>query len=546
VADGRTTPVDHLEPQSQVKQHVKITFVLKAILAMVLAAACLLTIACDAGSIPVRPPVVTVSSTNNPLVASVNISSFCSGQAMVEFGPTTSYGRSTSWYPISSGNGPTSLLVAGMTASSTYHMRPQIQCSGDTFPSNDLTFTTGAIPASITLPTLAITRPNPALTPTENPGIESINISEENFAAFFADRDGNPIWYYNNGPGNYAFPFKLLPDGNMLLNVVSSNDSTLTEVDLAGNVVRQMDIYALQQKLALAGGFDFLPGGFHHDFLPLANGHLIVLVDCSQNFTNLAGYPGTITVQGDALIDLDENWNPVWGWNSFDFLDVNRHLEGLPDWTHSNTILYSADDGNLLLSMRNQSWILKIDYENGAGSGNIIWHLGYQGDFSLTNDGVPSDDPSLWFSFQHYPIVLNQDGSQTTLAIWDNGDNRFLNPYGEVCINPLAGNQYPACYSRPVIFQVDQSSMVANITWADPLQYFSIWGGSINQFANGNVEYDLNDPAIPPSPNVGAQVQEIIPSSPPQVVWQMNVTAPAYAYRAYRVSSLYNGVTWPF
>ena len=28
-------------------------------------------------------------------------------------------------------------------------------------------------------------------------------------------------------------------------------------------------------------------------------------------------------------------------------------------------------DGNILVSMRHQSWVLKIDYNNGAGTGNV-------------------------------------------------------------------------------------------------------------------------------------------------------------------------------
>jgi hypothetical protein len=37
------------------------------------------------------------------------------------------------------------------------------------------------------------------------------------------------------------------------------------------------------------------------------NGHLIVLVNFRQSFTNLSGLPGTTPVLGDGLVDLDEN-----------------------------------------------------------------------------------------------------------------------------------------------------------------------------------------------------------------------------------------------
>ena len=35
------------------------------------------------------------------------------------------------------------------------------------------------------------------------------------------------------------------------------------------------------------------------------------------------------------------------------------------DWTHANGMVYSTDDHNLLLSMRHQNWILKIEFLDG-------------------------------------------------------------------------------------------------------------------------------------------------------------------------------------
>ena len=205
----------------------------------------------------------------------------------------------------------------------------------------------------------------------------------------------------------------MLPNGNVLLVVARPDTTILREIDLAGNTIREMDIATLGQKISNAG-FDFVPNSYHHELLPLANRHLLVVVGFPRPFTNLAGYPGTINVVGDGIIDLDQNWNPVWAWNAFDYLDVNRHLSGLPDWTHGNALMYSPSDGNLLFSLRHQSWVIKIDYQNGTGSGNVLWRLGYQGDFALAQ----GSDPSLWFSFQHFPSLISQNGAQTTIAIW--------------------------------------------------------------------------------------------------------------------------------
>jgi len=40
-----------------------------------------------------------------------------------------------------------------------------------------------------------------------------------------------------------------------------------------------------------------------------------------------------------------------------------------------------------------------------------------------------------------------------------------------------------------------------------------------------------------------SEVMEVTPDDNPKTVWQLNVTG-ANAYRAYRIPSLYPGVTW--
>jgi len=524
----------------------KLAHVPKTMLAILTSGFLLFMVAC--GDAPNSPAVPAVSGTANPLVAQYTVLSSCPGKAMVEFGPDTTYGRSTPWYPVAGDNGATTILVAGMRASSTYHMHAVVQCATGTTTTADTTFTTGALP-SLPFPALTVSRPNPSLSSTENPGIEMITIPVAGTPAFFTDRDGNPIWYYDVGQGSFPFTFKPLPDGNIVISITAPSGSLLREIDLAGNVVRELKISDLQQQAA-AAGYDFVPSGYHHDVLPLANGHVIVLLNTFQNFTDLPGYTGTITVEGDAIIDLDPNWHVAWAWNGFDHLDVNRHLQptldsnNTLDWTHSNALVYSPSDGSVILSMRHQSWVIKINYDNGTGDGTILWKLGYQGDFALTQNGVPTDDPSLWFSFQHFPVLLSQNGSQSEFAVWDNGDNRVLDPSGAECVNPALGT--PPCYSRATIYNVDESAKVADLEWSDLQTAYGLWGGSINRLQNGNVEFDLNAPVLPPVTGLASQVLEVTQSDSPQTVWQMNIPMPYFAYRAYRVPSLYTDVTWQY
>ena len=101
----------------------------------------------------------------------------------------------------------------------------------------------------------------------------------------------------------------------------------------------------------------------------LPNGHFLV------NFSGAAAADGMNSVLQE--VDLSGN------------LDINRRPMSFPDWTHTNAILYSPNDGNLIVSIRHQHWLVKIDYNNGTGTGNILWHLGYQGDFTLVAGTAP-------------------------------------------------------------------------------------------------------------------------------------------------------------
>jgi hypothetical protein len=56
----------------------------------------------------------------------------------------------------------------------------------------------------------------------------------------------------------------------------------------------------------------------------------------------------------------------------------------------------------------------------------------------------------------------------------------------------------------------------------------------------------MNDPQLPPSQGLTSQVQEVTQTATPQVIWDMDIPVPMAAYRAYRVPSLYPGVTWQY
>jgi arylsulfate sulfotransferase len=467
-----------------------------------------------------------VAPTANPLVAQYSIRYFHPGlTAWVEFGLDTNYGRQTSVMSDSSaGVEELKILVAGMLPQKTYHMRAHVDWAGGSWVDQDRTFTTGPLPTH-TGPGVTVARPTPSLSPA--PGVELLSLIAPQGALVFqslvTDLQGNIIWYYAGLPGT---PIKLLQNGHFILNI----STDLIEVDLAGTTIRDVSSTQVNQSLQANGyGFTVNSSSFSHDVLVLPNGHWITIVKISKDFDNLPGLPGTTSVLGDGIVDIDLNGNVAWAWSAFDYLQVARALQGLPDWTHANALVYTPE-GNLLLSLRNQSWILKIDYANGAGSGNILWTLGEGGSFSLAGG-----DPSQWFYGQHDPQFLGTNGAETTLAVFDDGNLR-LNSANLACgTSPSA----PACYSRGTIFQVDESTSAASLLWQDSPGLYTYWGGSIGALSNGDVEFALSEPFGTTS----SVIMEVTQTDAPQTVWQMMITG-ENAYRGDRIPSLYPGVTW--
>jgi arylsulfate sulfotransferase len=457
----------------------------------------------------------------------------------VQFGTSTNYGLTTWTQPVPSGGGPVSLFVAGMKMSTLYHMRGVVQfADGSTFYDADQTFTTQAVPAA-NLPVVSVTTA-PGMVPQS--GVELLDAILGNPAvaeAVVTDLAGNVLWSYMPGPsvppGSSLGPIKLLPNGHFLVNYALVNgqgitsSSVLQEVDLTGKVIWQLSSAQLNQELAAAtcSGCNITITGTHHDVAVLPNGHIIVLASTDQNIS------GT-TVLGDVLIELDQNHNPVWLWNEFDHLDINRRPYLFPDWTHTNAILYSPDDGNLIISIRHQNWLVKIDYENGQGTGNILWHLGYQGDFTL----VGGTDPTDWFYAQHgASFTTTNTTGKFGLTLFDNGDDRFF-PSGQViCTAPSA-----SCYSTVPIFNVDETAKTATLTFHTNAPFYSFFGGNAEVLPNGNLEFcEAAEPAGMSTGLAGDAFE--ITQSDAAAVWHLKVTG-QYVYRSQRMPSLYPGVQW--
>lgn len=492
-------------------------------------------------------PQGTVTATNNPQVAQYSITLPYPGSVTVNFGTGTTYGRQT-WTRTTTNNGQTmTILVAGMLPNTLYHMQAAVQLTnGPSVTDVDHTFTTGTPEVQ---PNLLVTT-TPGMTPQS--GIEQLTlIGSPANGIVDTDLQGNILWSYalpNNPVGQAGADeidgVKLMQNGHFLIDVGQGSQTALTpstpsgvivavrEIDLAGNIIRELTAADLSNELQ-AAGYNITLQQFHHDLIPMPNGHWIVLANTFKSFASVTGETGPQNVLGDVVIDLDQNLQPFWVWNEFDHLDVNRHPMAFPDWTHTNTLLYSPTDHDLIISMRHQNWVIKVDYQDGTGTGNILWRLGEGGDFKL----VGGTDPTDWFYAQHYPSLFTPNSAGVySLGMMDNGDDRIF-PDGGTC----GTGSEPACYSTVPVFQIDETAMTATLTFhqVQPSSLYNQWGGNTELLGNGNIEYDLCGLV-----SGGSDISEVTPNpANPQTVWEMQIFG-TQAYRGYRVPSLYPGVQW--
>lgn len=485
-----------------------------------IAAALLIGGSAGCGMAPADPPALhfsagTVVATQHPLVAQYSFTSPVDASVTIEFGQDLNYGRQTWSRPTPAGGGTVEILVAGMRPFTTYHMRARVDYSGGTYFDSDHTFTTSG-PDAASIPQASVTRSE---TSAPAGGVELLDMTLPNglLQAEVLDLDGNLLWYYAFDPSlGFPFPIRPMPDGNF---AVTLGTQRLREIDLTGATVREITVDDLNHRLS-AAGLPLTVTAFHHDVLPLDNGHLILICEEQQP---AAG--SSTMIRGDALVDLDSNFVPVWTWSSFAHLDTARHPMDAIDWTHGNGLAYSKSDGALLLSLRNQHWILKIDYGNGAGSGAVLWRLGDGGDFTLAN-GSTFD----WFYGQHFPtLVTSNTPGAIALAMFD---NRAINQDGSACATDTG-----TCFSRPLIVNVDERSRTATIAWQDRLPWYSLWGGSVIASPR-TVEFDVPNPF----PN-NASIVEEVDRTTLAPLWRLDITG-QLAYRAYRIPSLYPGVQW--
>jgi hypothetical protein len=373
-----------------------------------------------------------------------------------------------------------------------------------------LTFTTGSLPSYLKFPTFTVRRgpaPGTDLTQTTvfHIGVNPPNGSVDTLAT---DLMGHIVWYYDPVANDFpSYATRLVPGGTVLLvggpAEKLSRMKTLREVDLAGDSLRETNVDAVNAELAAMGQPSILT--FTHDAQRLPNGDTAVLARTSK-IVNLRGKP--TLYYGDMVLVLDQNFQVAWTWDPFDWLNTHRLGTlgtGPQDWMHANSVAWSPEDDDLIVSLRSQDWVIKIDYADGTGNGHISWRLGRDGNFKIV-----SSNPSPWFSHQHDASYINDN----TIILFDNGNG----PH----------RKDPQAQSRGQELILNEQTMRATLVLNVNLGSYAIAWGSAQMLPNGNLVFDSGRVK---------QTIEVLPDGKKTYVLQMHM--PGEQYRSYIYATLY-------
>lgn len=474
---------------------------------------------------PDNRPVVT--PTSNPLLFLYSAPPCANGVVLVIFEQNgTKLGRFTPPQTCDS-VGSLNFLVAGLEPNADYSIRHQVWFdNGDVTDNAPVTFRTGA--AAVQFRPGNVGKSDPAyIDGTEGILLESqlTGVGGAGGLPVARKLDGTVVWYYDAASrGALQSMLRPLPGGNMFVvpSYASGVPVALREIDLAGNLVRETNVEAVSARLAPFNIPNLVV--FHHDALRLPNGNILALANTRHVVpSNDPNTPGR-KILSDVIVLLNQDFDVLWAWDAFQKLDVNRRailgeMSGPSigsldpteeDWTHGNALQY-MNDGNILFSMRHQDWVVKIDFRDGTGSGDVLWKIGKDGDFT-----IDSTDPWPWFSHQH-----NAQFDGTRLLVYDNGNTRYV-------ANGESGN------SRGQVYVVDENARTARLELNADLGEYSTALGSAQRLSNGN--YHFLSGIINNGADTTSQSVEVSPDGMIRYIFQVAGTM----YRSFRMPDLFN------
>ncbi len=451
-----------------------------------------------------------------------------------------------------------------------------------------LSFTTGAIPSNVHLPTVM---PSGATTDLTEPitvySVDTLPATWKILSSAAVDLAGNILWYTTNIP-----PFRTEFGGSYLGVFGVGSDpyhQGIREVDLAGNMIVEMSAGAISEQLEareerqitaihddvrrVNGATGAAPDGYiamlgtSEEVSPSATA-------CADNPDALGAQGGTcnspVDILSDQVIVLNSNLGLVWNWDETKYFDLNQaailgetctpSTPGCPpltaynfataatfpvanDWTHGNSVQYTVYDGNFLVSAEHRDLVYKINYGNGTGDGHVMWELGPTAFNDTSGKPLPLMTTSAvntagsydlgypWNSHQHDANI--QFGGAVIqgariLTLFDNGNTRVEQ-----------GGFDPNGNSRCLLYAINETALWANLNVDSDVGSSSDGDGANQTLGNGNMYCA--------SGLIGGYTNPLSTSTENTITGTANIvytlTAHEATYRTFRMSTLYNPAT---
>lgn len=309
--------------------------------------------------------------------------------------------------------------------------------------------------------------------------------------------DGSPVWYKRTNDGDRRRDFKVQKNGYITMLVRGSAGYPFGQ----GHVAYDENFNEVQTFHAVNGY-----GTDEHELQVLPDGHYLLLglrnvqVDMSRF---VAGGQRNANLGVTAIQEFTPEGDLIFLWDAYNeiadhipFTELENITGNSFRYPHMNAIDID-DDGNILVSCRHLSSVIKID----RNTGDIIWELGgHYNDFTFVND------PLNGFRNQHDIRALGNNH----YTVFDNG------------------NLHNPPRSRGVEYVLDTTKKTATLVWEyrnPPGTSDSYYMGNAQRLPNGNT---LIDWAVGDRPKATEVTRD------GQVVYEMNFVNGYHCYRAFR------------
>ena len=294
------------------------------------------------------------------------------------------------------------------------------------------------------------------------------------------DLTGTPSWTYC-APGYLFMTHAVLGDTILFLSNTTSTNYAVNEMNLSGTILHSLTESAANIQLATLKQQPIID--FNHEAFRLPNGYTAVIAHNERLYTDIQGSTGIVDILGDEILVLNTQWKIVWTWNAFDFLPVTRAAvlgetctpcpeanlgkccpitlaAQANDWLHGNSLTYDSTDGNLILSIRNQDWIVedRLSERNRRRTLDLDPRQRRQ----LHHD-QHAPDSFPWFSHQH-DVGIQATDNPKLLTLFDNGNTREATD--------------PTAKSRGQVLSIDEPALTADIHFNANLPFYSAGYGT--------------------------------------------------------------------